>query len=82
MVCLVATPEAVALRVGGSVQDRPLLAGHPDLLARIRELQAEREPAYARIPCRIDTSDLDVDQVVRAVETAVDIASKTSGAAS
>jgi len=75
--CLVASPEAVARRVGAKVQERPMLAGHADLLARIRELQAEREPAYARIPRQIDTSDLSVDQVVDAIESAVEAASRS-----
>jgi shikimate kinase len=80
--CLVASPEAVLRRVGLNVADRPLLAGHSDVIARIRELQAEREPAYARIPRQIDTSDLDVEQVVRAIETAIDAAASAQGASS
>ncbi len=82
MVCLVASPEAVVRRVGPSVDDRPMLAGHSDLLGRIRELQAEREPAYARIPRRIDTSDLSIGQVVDAIEAAVDAAARSQGACS
>lgn len=78
--CLVATPEAVLRRVGPNVDDRPLLAGHSDLLARIAELQAEREPAYARISRRIDTSDRTIDEVVSAIEVEVDSAAKTQGA--
>lgn len=80
--CLVATPEAVLQRIGPRVEDRPLLAGHPDLLARIRELQAERESAYARIPRHVDTSERSVDEIVSAIEVAIDAASKAQGAAS
>lgn len=80
--CLVATPEAVLQRVGPEVEARPMLAGHPDLLERIRELQAEREPAYARIPRHVDTSERSVDEVVSAIEVAVDTASKAQGATS
>ncbi len=82
MFCLVSTPDAVLRRVGPNVDDRPMLAGHADVLGRIRELQAEREPAYARIPRRIDTSDLSVSQVVEAIEAAVDGAAKPDGAPS
>jgi len=69
--CLEASPEVVAQRVGPSVVDRPLLAGHPDLRERIRELQASRTAAYAAIPRHIDTSELSVDQVVDAIEGAI-----------
>ena len=82
MFCLVATPEVVAERVRPSVRERPMLAGHPDLLVRIRELQEDREPAYARIPRRIDTSDLDVDQVVDTIDVAIEAAARARGASS
>ena len=66
--CLIARPEVVASRVGRRAASRPMLAGHEDLVARIRELQAEREPAYSSIPDQVDTSDLSVDEVVDSIE--------------
>jgi len=80
--CLVASPEAIAARVGPGVGERPMLAGHPDLLARIRELQAERAPVYARIARQIDTTGRDVAQVVDAIDAAVEASAKMRGAAS
>ena len=38
LVCLTATPRAIARRVRGSVAERPLLHGHPSLTGRIRDL--------------------------------------------
>lgn len=68
LLCLVASPEAIARRVGDTVETRPLLRGHPDLIVRIRDLLAQRAPAYARIARKIDTSDLSPDQVVDRIE--------------
>lgn len=64
LVCLTATPRAIARRVRGSVAERPLLHGHPSLTGRIRELLEQRAPLYSRIPLQIDTSNLSVDEVV------------------
>jgi shikimate kinase len=67
LVCLTASPRAIARRVGATVAERPLLAGHPSLTGRIRELLDARAPVYARVPLQIDTSSLTVDQVVDAI---------------
>lgn len=47
IVCLTATVDTIVSRVGATASSRPLLAGD-DLPGRIRELLAERAPAYAR----------------------------------
>lgn len=49
VVCLRATPGEILRRVGDA-EERPLLAGAAEPLARIRALLAEREEAYAAIP--------------------------------
>lgn len=67
LVCLTASPRAIARRVRATVAERPLLAGHPSLTARIRELLAARASMYERIPFQLDTSDLTVDEVVDAI---------------
>lgn len=64
LVCLTASPRAIARRVRGSVADRPMLSGHPSLTGRIRELLDARAPVYARVPLQVDTSNLSVDEVV------------------
>lgn len=71
MICLDASPAAIARRVRSTVAERPLLRGHPSLTARIRELYAERAPAYARVAIRIDTSGLTVEQVADSVIAAL-----------
>jgi shikimate kinase len=84
LVCLTATPRAIARRVRGSVHERPLLHGHPSLTARIRELLAARAPMYARIPLQIDTSNLTVDEVVAEIEAQLEraqAAARVPGAA-
>jgi shikimate kinase len=82
MVCLLARPEVVATRVADGVEDRPLLAGYGDLVARIQELQAERASAYARIRNQVDTSDLGVEAVAAAVERLVEEIEATKEASS
>jgi len=67
LVCLTASPRAIARRVRGSVAERPLLAGHPSLTGRIRELLDARAPVYARVPLQIDTSNLTIDEVVQEI---------------
>jgi len=62
VVCLTAEPETILRRVAHETH-RPLLAVE-DKLERIRALLAKRRPLYDAIPCRIDTNDLTVDQVV------------------
>ena len=79
LLCLVARPDAIAKRVGDSVETRPLLRGHPDLIARIRDLLAQRAPAYQRIARKIDTSDLSPDQVVERIEIEIESARTAAG---
>jgi shikimate kinase len=69
IVCLTASPEEVLRRVGGGA-DRPLLAGG-DRLTRIRELLAARAEAYAGAAHTIDTTGLEVDDVVARVQSLV-----------
>jgi len=71
VVCLTASPEEIARRVG-DVSSRPLLVGHNgDRLARIRTLLAERAPAYALATHTVDTSGLTVEQVAERVQALV-----------
>jgi len=67
VICLTAQPRTILARVGRKAQTRPLLAGHVDLLSRIRTLLAQRERAYAQADLVIDTSALSVDEVVERV---------------
>jgi shikimate kinase len=69
LVCLTASPRAIARRVRGSVHERPLLHGHPSLTGRIRELLEARAPMYARVPLQIDTSSLSVEEVAAEIAT-------------
>lgn len=67
VVLLTATPEVIWQRVGHS-QKRPLLAGTPDPLQRIRELLAVREPCYSRAAdLQVDTCGLTREAVVERV---------------
>jgi len=71
IVCLTASAEEIARRVG-DVATRPLLAGHNgDRLARIRALLDERAPVYALATHTVDTSGLSVEQVVERVHALV-----------
>lgn len=69
VICLTASIEVILRRLAAA-QDRPLL-DTPDRRAQIAALLAERAEAYGRIPLRIDTTDLRVDQVVKQVLSAV-----------
>jgi len=62
VVCLSATPEAILARVEHDT-NRPLLAGG-DKMEKIRDLIEKRQPLYDAIPCQVDTTDLDLQQVV------------------
>jgi shikimate kinase len=77
IVCLSADAEEILRRVGDPAT-RPLLVrrnGHGDDAAgrieRIRALLAERAPAYALATHTIETSGLEVDDVVARVRTLV-----------
>jgi shikimate kinase len=65
VVCLWATPEEILRRVAHETH-RPLLASG-DKMERIATLLAKRRPLYEAIPCRVDTTQLSVAQVVQAV---------------
>lgn len=68
VVCLTARPEVIAARVGRSAARRPkLVEGDKPLEQRIRELMADRAPAYARADLTIDTSDSPPDRVVERI---------------
>jgi 3-dehydroquinate synthase len=58
LICLDASPEALRQRIGDD-DNRPMLAGG-DRLARIRELLAQRTPAYTAIPHHLDTTGLSI----------------------
>lgn len=62
MVCLTAKPETIYERVKRK-KHRPLLLTD-DLLATIRQMLAQREPFYAQAGVTIDTSELDLEQVI------------------
>jgi shikimate kinase len=71
VVCLAATPEAIAERVTRSKTPRPKLmeSGKP-VLERVRELMDERATAYARADIVIDTTELTTEQAAdRVLET-------------
>jgi shikimate kinase len=71
IVCLTASAEEIAKRVGSGA-GRPLLAGkNGDRLTRIRALLAERAGIYARAAHAIDTTGLNVDEVVERVRALV-----------
>jgi len=59
VVWLQVAPEAILARVGRSLHERPLLAGHrDDPLGRITALLTERAPRYAALAdWTLDTSD-------------------------
>ncbi len=71
IICLTASPEEVAQRVGAGTT-RPLLRpNNGDRLERIRELMAARASAYAGVTHTIDTTGLSVEQVVERVRALV-----------
>jgi len=65
VICLTATPEVILKRVQKG-ETRPLLQSE-DRLARIHALLSARATAYAQADATIDTSHLNVDEVVEAV---------------
>lgn len=67
VVCLSATPEVILERVAGDA-NRPLLAGdREDKMKKILNLLESRRPLYDAIPCRIDTTELNVEQVTEKI---------------
>ena len=62
VICLWAEPEAVLARVADKT-DRPLLAGD-DREARLRELLRERSEVYRSFAWQIDTTKMDVAEVM------------------
>ncbi|HET8629345.1 MAG TPA: shikimate kinase, partial [Thermomicrobiales bacterium] len=76
IVCLEARPETLYARVRAQAGEddlhsaRPLLAA-PDPLARIRDLKASRQPAYADADWTVHTDGLGVDEVADEVARAV-----------
>jgi shikimate kinase len=72
LVWLRARPETLLARLGDA-DSRPLLAGLSAAarLARLRELLAEREPAYATAALAVDTDDAAVDDVVERIARAL-----------
>lgn len=62
LVCLVAEPAVILERLGADT-GRPLLQSS-DRLARIRELLAQRGPAYAQADFSVETSGADVEEIV------------------
>jgi len=63
LICLTARAELIVARAAQQGAVRPLLQGS-DPLRRVRQLLAERAPAYAQADLSIDTSDRDLDDVV------------------
>lgn len=63
LVCLTATPEVIAARVGSDPSDRPLLAGATSVPERIRELLAARAAVYGSVREQVDTSARTLDEV-------------------
>ncbi|MGB9792966.1 MAG: shikimate kinase [Thermacetogeniaceae bacterium] len=63
VVLLQARPEVIARRVQTG-KDRPLLADQERLLERIESLLQERAPYYQDCDFKVDTSDLQVHEVV------------------
>jgi shikimate kinase len=69
-----ARPEIVAARIERSKTKRPKLTeSGKSMLERVRELMTERADAYARADVRIDTSDLNAEQVADLVVDAFSV---------
>ncbi|MGH7369531.1 MAG: shikimate kinase [Candidatus Methylomirabilaceae bacterium] len=62
LVCLQAEPQTILERIGGDA-GRPLLQAS-DWMARIRALLEQRATAYATADLTVETSRLDVDEIV------------------
>jgi shikimate kinase len=65
VVCLTADVQTILLRAGKG-DTRPMLQGG-DRLERIRQLLEQREPFYAQADIIVDTSPLNISQVVRRI---------------
>jgi len=65
VICLTATPEIILSRVQGNT-DRPLLQSD-DPLEKIRMLLAARAGAYAKADLTIDTSCLNIEEIVEKI---------------
>lgn len=65
LVCLVAEPAVILQRLESDT-GRPLLQGS-DRLGRIRELLEQRGPAYAQADMFIETSGVDVEEIVNRI---------------
>jgi shikimate kinase/3-dehydroquinate synthase len=76
LVMLRATAETLAARLA-HVDDRPLLVGHQDRRARIAELLAARDPAYAAADLAVDTDDLPPPTVAAVVAARLPLALDT-----
>ena len=58
VIWLRATPQTIAERVGPRLSQRPLVAGHGDnLMGRVEELLAEREPVYRDVADQVIDTD-------------------------
>ena len=64
-VCLTASPQRILERTRDTA--RPMLAGHSDRLARVRELLEQRRSRYQLADACLDTTDLDPEQGAAAV---------------
>ncbi|GIV84134.1 MAG: shikimate kinase [Candidatus Roseilinea sp.] len=66
-VCLTATPEVIAQRVGSAAAaERPMLHSD-DVIARITQLLRERAPKYAQLHYSVDTAQRAPDEVAALV---------------
>ena len=63
VVVLTCDPHVLAARLTSTQPDRPLLAGAPDVGARIRELLASRAQRYLAVGSPLDTTDRSADLV-------------------
>ena len=67
VICLTAKPHVILARIEKGRTLRPLLAGSPNPLARIKTLLAARAGAYAQADMTVETSDRSVEEVVEHV---------------
>jgi XRE family aerobic/anaerobic benzoate catabolism transcriptional regulator len=51
--------------------DRRPMADHPEAMAQLRRLLTERRPLYGEAAHTVDTSGVEVDEIVRRIETVV-----------
>lgn len=70
LVLLRCRPEVIFKRVQKRAGQRPLLQ-KADPLAEIKRLLAEREPFYRRADITLDTSDMNLDDVVQQIKRKV-----------